>query len=89
MAVVIQRKPTRKRLTQPLVRDSKGLLRPVSWDDALQRAAELFARVKSVYGPDGLGVFSCSKSSNELNYLASKFARVAFGTHNIDSCNRT
>lgn len=89
MAVVIQRKPIRKRLTQPMVRDSSGILRPVSWDEALQRAADLFTKVKHAYGPDGLGVFSCSKSSNELNYLASKFARVVFGTHNIDSCNRT
>ena len=55
----------------------------------MSRAAELFAQVKAAHGPNGLGIFSCSKSTNELNYLASKFARVVFGTHNIDSCNRT
>ena len=35
------------------------------------------------------GIFSCSKSTNEVNFLAQKLARVAFGTNNIDSCNRT
>jgi formate dehydrogenase (hydrogenase) len=36
-----------------------------------------------------LGMFSCSKATNETNYLAQKFARTALGTNNIDSCNRT
>jgi len=34
-------------------------------------------------------VFSCSKSTNEMNFIAQKLARVALGTNNIDSCNRT
>lgn len=87
MATVI-RKSERTRLSTPLVRKN-GQLRPATWEEALQRAAELFAGVKTQYGSNGLGVFSCSKSTNELNYLASKFSRVVFGTHNIDSCNRT
>jgi len=87
MATVI-RKSERTRLSTPLVRE-EGKLRPATWEEALKRAAELFARVKTQYGPDGLGVFSCSKSTNELNYLASKFPGSFFGTHNIDSCNRT
>ena len=78
----------RTRLRTPLLRDD-GKLRPASWNEALTRAADLFDGVKNRYGSNALGVFSCSKSTNELNYLASKFARVVFGTHNIDSCNRT
>lgn len=81
-------KSTRTRLTTPLIRES-GKLRPATWEEALSRAAELFLGIKNHLGPSGLGVFSCSKSTNELNYLASKFSRVVFGTHNIDSCNRT
>lgn len=76
------------RLTQPLVRDN-GVLRPASWDEALDRAAAGFRRVRDAHGPDALGIFSCSKSTNEVNFLAQKLARVAFGTNNIDSCNRT
>jgi len=76
------------RLTEPLVRDG-GELRPASWDEALDRAAAGFREIRQKYGGDALGIFSCSKSTNEMNFLAQKLARVAFGTHNIDSCNRT
>jgi formate dehydrogenase major subunit len=73
------------RLTTPLVRES-GVLRPASWDEALDRAAEGFRRSG---GGSAAGVFSCSKSTNEMNFIAQKLARVALGTNNIDSCNRT
>lgn len=76
------------RLTEPLVRVD-GALRPTTWDVALDRAAEGFRRNLEVRGPNALGIFSCSKSTNEVNFLAQKLARVAFGTNNIDSCNRT
>jgi len=77
-----------ERLTQPLVREN-GRLRPATWDEALDRAAEGFRRNRAAHGPNALGIFSCSKSTNEMNFVAQKLARVAFGTHNIDSCNRT
>ncbi len=76
------------RLTQPLVREG-GVLRPATWDEALDRAADGFRRAIDRGGPDAAGIFSCSKSTNEVNYLAQKLARVALGTNNIDSCNRT
>ena len=76
------------RLTQPLVRES-GRLRPASWDEALDRAAAGFRRNLQERGPNAVGTFSCSKSTNEVNFLAQKLSRVAFGNHHIDSCNRT
>jgi len=76
------------RLTEPLVRDD-GVLRQATWEEALTRAVEGFRRVRDTHGGDAIGTFSCSKASNEMNFLAGKLARVAFGTHNIDSCNRT
>ena len=76
------------RLTEPLIREN-GSFRQATWDEALDRAAEGFRRVKAQYGGDAIGTFSCSKASNEVNFLAQKLARVGFGTHNIDSCNRT
>jgi predicted molibdopterin-dependent oxidoreductase YjgC len=79
---------TYARLTSPMVRDN-GVLRPASWDEALDRAAEGFKRNIAAHGPNALGTFSCSKSTNEVNFLAQKLSRVAFGTNNIDSCNRT
>ncbi len=76
------------RLTQPMVRDG-GALRTASWEEALDRAAGGFRRARDTGGPESLGLFSCSKATNEVNYLAQKFARVALGSNNIDSCNRT
>ena len=76
------------RLTQPLVR-SKGELRPASWEEALDRAAEGIQRELRTSGPGGFGLFSCSKATNELNYITQKFARQVIGSNNVDSCNRT
>ena len=77
-----------QRLTQPMVRDD-GALRPASWDEALDRAAAGFASARETHGGQAIGVFSCSKSTNEMNFIAQKLARTALGTNNIDSCNRT
>ena len=76
------------RLTEPLVRDG-GVLRPATWDEALDRAAAGFRAAVESHGPDAFGMFSCSKATNEVNFVAQKLTRVAVGTHNIDSCNRT
>jgi formate dehydrogenase major subunit len=76
------------RITEPMVRVN-GVLTPTSWDAALDAAAEGFRRNIAARGPNALGIFSCSKSTNEVNFAAQKLARTVFGTHNIDSCNRT
>jgi predicted molibdopterin-dependent oxidoreductase YjgC len=76
------------RLTTPLVR-SGGTLQPASWDEALDAVAEGFDRARQTDTTQSFGMFSCSKASNEMNFLAQKFARQVMGTHNIDSCNRT
>ncbi len=78
------------RLTQPLVRDTKGSeLRPATWDEALDRVVAGLQAAKAAHGPTTFGIFSCSRSTNELNYAAQKFGRQVLGTNNIDSCNRT
>ena len=72
------------RLHTPLVRDD-GALRPASFEEALERTVSGL----EPYRGDGFGMFSCSKATNETNYVAQKFARVVMGSNNIDSCNRT
>jgi predicted molibdopterin-dependent oxidoreductase YjgC len=74
------------RLTHPLVRED-GELRTASWDEALDRAAAGFK--KALDEDTSIGIFSCSKTTNELNFAAQKFSRVALHSNNIDSCNRT
>jgi formate dehydrogenase major subunit len=78
--------PRYQRLTQPLVRD-QGELRPANWDEALDRAASGFRKVLDAGAMTG--IFSCSKTTNELNYATQKFSRVALHSNNVDSCNRT
>jgi formate dehydrogenase major subunit len=81
--------PARTRLTTPLVRRD-GELRPASWDEALDCAAEGLRHARDGGDPRrSTGIFSCSKSTNEMNFLAQKFARQVLATNNIDSCNRT
>jgi|TARA_B100001964_G_scaffold196256_2_gene220716 formate dehydrogenase major subunit len=76
------------RLTTPMVREN-GSLRPASWDEALERAATGLKQVVDAHGGSAVGMFSCSKTTNEMNFMAQKFARSVIGSNNIDSCNRT
>ena len=78
------------RLTQPLVRDTRGgELRPATWDEALDRTVAGLRAAGATHGSQTFGVFSCSKSTNEVNFAAQKFSRTVLGSNNIDSCNRT
>jgi formate dehydrogenase (hydrogenase) len=80
------------RLTQPLVRDgdrATGVLRPATWDEAMDRAAGGIRQAIHRHGPTAYGCFSCSKATNEVNFAAQKLARAVVGSNNIDSCNRT
>ena len=79
---------TKERLTTPLIREN-GKHRTASWDEALDRVATGFRAEITKHGPCTFGMFSCSKTTNELNYVAQKFVRSVIGTNNIDSCNRT
>ncbi len=64
-------------------------LRPATWDEALQKAAAGLRAARDTHGGQAFGLFSCSKSTNEMNFAAQKFARVVMRSNNIDSCNRT
>ena len=76
------------RLTEPFVREG-GALRVATWDEALDRASAGFRTAVEKGGPRTFGMFSCSKATNEMNFVAQKFTRSVIGCNNIDSCNRT
>ena len=79
-------------LTTPWVRDgdrATGTLRPATWDEALERAAGGLRNARDTSGGTALGIFSCSKATNEVNFAAQKLARAVLHSNNIDSCNRT
>ena len=81
-------KRSKMRLTEPLVREN-GRLRSASWNEALDRVTTSLQSAVAQHGPHTFGLFSCSKATNEVNYLAQKFTRAVIGSNNIDSCNRT
>ena len=61
----------------------------VAGDTALDVVAAGFGRARDADATRSFGMFSCSKATNEMNYLAQKLARQVMGSNNIDSCNRT
>ena len=88
---MVSKPDSRSRLLHPLVREGgrSGHLRRATWDEALDRAAAGLKGAVDRHGPQTFGLFSCSKSTNEMNFVSQKFARVVFGSNNCDSCNRT
>ena len=76
------------RLTEPMVREN-GSLRVATWGEALDRAAAGIRAACERNGGNGVGLFSCSKATNEMNFVAQKLMRQVLGSNNVDSCNRT
>jgi formate dehydrogenase alpha subunit len=72
----------RDRITQPLVRRD-GRLRPATWDEALDAAADGLARHRGAFG-----ALASAKATNEDGYLVQKFCRVVMGTNDVDHCTR-
>src|SRR5215468_3252402 len=72
------------RLLRPLKRNARGVLAPVSWDEAFETIAEAFQTAQAKRGRDAVGVLGGGSLTNEKAYLLGKFARVALRTANID-----
>jgi formate dehydrogenase major subunit len=75
------------RVTSPMLREG-GSWRQASWEEAIQRVAEVFTRIRETHGPGALFVLGSARATNEENYLTQKFARLVLGTNNVDSCAR-
>ncbi len=72
------------RLKEPLVRKD-GRLTPVSWDEALDFAAEGLRRVLSQHGPKAVAGVGSARATNESNYAFQKFCRAVLGTPHVDA----
>ena len=71
------------RLRSPLIKQN-GKFVEASWDEALELIADRLAK----YRGDQFALISSTKTTNEENYLAQKFARVVMNTNNIDNSVR-
>lgn len=76
-----------ERLTTPLLRVD-GILKPVSWPEAISWLARRLTEIRTAHGPDALGAMNSSRSTNEAAYLLQKLFRSVIGTNNVDCCAR-
>jgi formate dehydrogenase alpha subunit len=75
------------RLTTPLLRQGADWI-PISWEEACAWLARRLREIRAAHGPDALGAFTSSRSTNEAAYLLQKLFRVTLGTNNVDCCAR-
>jgi NADH-quinone oxidoreductase subunit G len=73
----------KERLTQPLIRKN-GKLTPATWEEAFELIGKRFSEVRDRDGGSAIGVIGSNRTTNEENYLLSKFARVVLKTNNVD-----
>jgi len=71
------------RLTEPLIRKN-GKLTPATWEEAFELIGKQFREVRDQNGGSAIGVIGSNRTTNEENYLLSKFARVVLKTNNVD-----
>jgi formate dehydrogenase major subunit len=77
------------RITTPMIRDSiRDPWREVSWDEAINHAAQRLQAIQKQYGRKSIGGISSSRCTNEEVYLVQKFIRAGMGNNNIDTCAR-
>ena len=77
------------RLLQPMRREHRhGIAKPVSWDNALDFAAESFAQIIKEHGSDAVGFYISGQLLTEDYYVFNKLAKGLIGTNNIDTNSR-
>jgi formate dehydrogenase major subunit len=65
-----------------------GELALVSWDEALDRAADGFRTVREKHGRHAIYGVASGRAPHESAYMMQKFIRVGFQTNQIDNCSR-
>ena len=73
---------SRDRITTPMVKRD-GRWQAATWDEALDTAADGFARNHGHFGS-----LASAKATNEDGYVIQKLTRVVMGTNNVDHCTR-
>jgi NADH-quinone oxidoreductase subunit G len=72
------------RITQPLIRQPNGELKPVSWEVAFDFVGKNLRELRDTRGGKSIGVIGSNRTTNEEAYLLQKFARTVLGTNNVD-----
>src|SRR6476620_8992670 len=79
----------RARALHPELRRQRTLPRQrADWSDALDFAADRFARIITQYGPDSVAFYVSGQLLTEDYYVFNKLAKGLIGTNNIDTNSR-
>ncbi|WP_163832487.1 formate dehydrogenase subunit alpha [Spartinivicinus ruber] len=77
------------RITTPMIRESIDQpWQQVSWEEALQFAADKLSSIQHTYGRGSIGAITSSRCTNEETFLVQKLVRAVFGNNNVDTCAR-
>jgi assimilatory nitrate reductase catalytic subunit len=76
------------RLLSPLLRQADGSMARASWDAALDKAAEGFARTVKQYGKDSVAFYLSGQLLTEDYYVANKLMKGFVGSSNVDTNSR-
>jgi assimilatory nitrate reductase catalytic subunit len=77
------------RLLEPMRRATRDAApQAVSWDAALDEAANRIAHTVSTKGPDAIGVYISGQLLTEDYYVFNKLAKGLLGTNNVDTNSR-
>ena len=80
---------TSDRILYPEMRWSRSHpLERVSWDTALDRAANVFKSIIKKHGADSVAFYVSGQSLTEEYYIANKLTKGFLGTNNIDTNSR-
>jgi len=79
----------KERITKPMVRDRiTDPWHEVTWEEAIQFAADRFKAIQAQYGRTAIGGITSSRCTNEETYAVQKLVRAAFHNNNVDTCAR-
>lgn len=77
------------RITKPMIREKiTDPWAEVSWDEAIEFAAQRMKAVQEKYGRKSIGGITSSRCTNEEVFVVQKLIRAAFGNNNVDTCAR-
>jgi assimilatory nitrate reductase catalytic subunit len=76
------------RLLEPMLRKVDGTLARVTWDWALDRVADGFARIVAKDGPDAIAFYLSGQLLTEDYYAANKLMKGFIGSPNVDTNSR-
>ncbi|MCS5583160.1 MAG: formate dehydrogenase subunit alpha [Pseudomonadales bacterium] len=77
------------RITEPMIRNGiTDQWQTVSWDEAIQFAANRLNRIQEEHGRFSIGGITSSRCTNEEVWVVQKMIRAAFNNNNVDTCAR-